>query len=85
MILFLHGAIMTGCAACGLFFVRFWKTSRDRLFLWFAFAFWVMAFERVMLALVHPRDEFKPYVFLIRLVAFAMIVVAIVDKNRARR
>jgi len=84
MIQFIYGAIMMACVSCGLFFFKFWRTSRDRLFLSFALAFWILALERVALAIGYPQTESAYYIYTIRLVAFALIAAAIVDKNRNR-
>ena len=81
---YLHGAITICLWMAGLFFLRFWKRTRDRLFAMFAIAFWVLAVERVLLAMTSPEDEFRWYIYLVRLFAFVLIIVAIIDKNRER-
>ena len=81
MILFLNGAIMMACGACGVFFFKFWQNGRDRFFLIFAFAFWALAVERLMLVILDPNQELRYYVYLIRLLAFFLISAAVVDKN----
>lgn len=82
---FLHGAAMMGFLTIGLFFLRFHRRTRERLFAIFASAFFVLALERVVLSIVDPHAEIRPYVYLIRLAAFLLIIIAIVDKNRAVR
>ena len=82
---FLSGAIMMACWTAGLFFMRFWRSTRDRFFGLFALSFWLLALERIILALLDPVDETRTYVYLIRSLAFAVIVLAIVDKNRPGR
>ena len=68
----------------GLAFVRYWKGTRDRLFLFFAAAFWCFAVG--WLARFEPHvDEHMPYVFLVRLVGFLLIIAAVYDKNRRGR
>jgi hypothetical protein len=79
---FLSGAIMMGSAAIGLFFLRSWRWTRDRLFLLFGLGFWMLSVERVVLAMVPAAHEFRPFVYLIRLSAFVLILTAVVDKNR---
>ena len=66
----------------GLFFWRFWRQSVDRLFLMFALAFWILAIDRAVLGLVSVASEWREYIFLMRLVAFCLILYGIVDKNR---
>ena len=85
MLSFLSGAIMMACAASGLFFFKFWRTSRDRLFLFFAVAFWTLATERWVLVIKPVTAETGFCVYVFRLVAFAIILAAIIDKNRNRR
>jgi peptidoglycan/LPS O-acetylase OafA/YrhL len=80
---FLHGAIMMTFLVAGLFFLRFHRRTRERLFAIFAGSFFVLAIERIVLASTDPTDEFRPYIYLIRLAAYLLIIVAIVDKNRA--
>lgn len=82
--LVLAGAIMVACWVAGLFFLNFWKKSRDRLFLIFALAFWGLTLERLTLVLIDPANEVRPYVYLMRLAAFLLLLFAIWDKNRSR-
>ena len=79
---FLSGAIFLGFLAIGLFFFRFWQTKRDRLFLLFAAAFWVLSLERFLLLFSTIDKEFRPLIYVVRLVAYSLILVAIADKNR---
>lgn len=85
MVTFLYGAAAMACAAIGLFFYRFWRQSTDRLFLMFALAFWILAIDRTVLGLITLATESRGYVFLLRLVAFCLIIYGIVDKNRGGR
>lgn len=79
---FMTGAIGMGFAAISLLFVDFWKRSSIRLFGAFAFAFALMAVERIVLVLVNVENEFASYVYLIRLTAFIVIILGIIDHNR---
>jgi hypothetical protein len=79
---FLQGAVAMGCAIAGLFFMRFWRDSRDRLFLRFAFAFWMLAVSYALLGLISFATDWRVYVFLVRLAAFCLILLGIVEKNR---
>jgi hypothetical protein len=67
-----------------LFFLRFWKNTSDRFFLLFAIAFFVETLNRVVLGLTAVSQEHEPFFYLARLFAFGLIIVAIVDKNRAQ-
>lgn len=81
----LAGAIALGSALAGLFFFRFWHRTRDRFFLLFAASFWIEGGNRVALALVEHADETEPVFYLVRLLAYGLILLAICDKNRGRR
>ena len=80
---FLLGATAMACLAVAVFFMRYWKSSGDRLFLLFAVAFLALGANRVAVAMVHLSAENVPYLYVLRLLAFALIAFAIVDKNRA--
>lgn len=76
------GALFAGYALAGLFFLRFWRDSRDRLFAMFAAAFWLLATQRFAIAITQSWMEDQWVFYLLRLLAFVVIIVAIVDKNR---
>lgn len=82
MYLFLSGAILMSCLAAGFFFFRFHKKTSDPLFSMFAFAFLILGIERTVLAFTGSFYEPKPEIYLIRLSAFLLILVAIIRKNR---
>ena len=79
---FIHGAVAMGCVVVAVFFLRFWYQSRDALLAWFAAAFTVLAASYVMLGLITFATELRVYVFVLRLIAFTLIIVAIIEKNR---
>lgn len=76
------GAIVMGYAVAGLFFARFWRQTRDRLFLIFAVSFWLLGIQRLALALTSAVAESDTAWYLVRLFAFLLILGAIIDKNR---
>ena len=80
--LFLSGAVVAGFLLAGLFFLRFWKRTRDGLFLAFASAFFLLGLGQALLALARVPDEERSWLYLVRLIAFALILAAIVRKNR---
>lgn len=82
--IFLSGAISMACLTIALFFLRFWRQTGDRLFVAFAAAFGLLMVERLMLANISASHELAPYIYTVRLVAFALIMAAVVDKNRRR-
>jgi hypothetical protein len=81
--LFLSGLLVAGYAVAALFFLRFWRQTRDRLFAYFAWAFVLLAVQRGALAAsaVLPFETYAYYV--LRLLAFLLILFAIVEKNRS--
>lgn len=81
---FLSGAITLGFLVAALFFLRFWRRTRDNLFLAFAAAFALLGLGQAVQALANIPQEERSYIFLIRLAAFTIILAAIVWKNRAR-
>jgi hypothetical protein len=80
----LAGAITMGSWAIALFFLRFWRRTQDQLFAYFALAFLLFGFERLVLVWSAGRES-RPYVYVFRLVAFILIVFGVVSKNRARK
>ena len=80
----LVGAFAVGCFVAALFFLRFWRTTRDRFFLYFAVAFAIEGLHRVVIFQV-VGPEASPLHYLPRLVAYGLIIAAIVDKNRKSR
>jgi hypothetical protein len=81
---FLSGASLLAAAAIALFFLRFWRDTGDRFFGFFSLAFLVFALNRLALVLLDTDDESRTWVYVARLAAFVLIIVAIVDKNRPR-
>lgn len=80
--LLISGAIFMGYTVAGLFFMRFWRETHDRLFIIFAGAFWILGVQRLTLALSRTMVEDDTGLYLVRLFAFLLILGAIVDKNR---
>jgi hypothetical protein len=83
LLLLVSGAIVMGYAVAGLFFLRFWRETRDRLFLIFSGAFWILGIQRLVLAFTRDMVEDHTALYLVRLFAFLLILAAIVDKNRS--
>lgn len=79
---FLSGAVAFGFFVCGLFFLRFWNRSRDELFLTFALAFTLLGLGQAILALANIPTEERGSLYLFRLAAFLLILIAIYRKNR---
>ena len=79
---FLSGAVAFGFLVCGLFFTRYWNRSRDELFLSFALAFGLLGTGQAILALANIPTEERGSLYLFRLAAFLLILLAIYRKNR---
>jgi hypothetical protein len=75
---FLRGAVAVCCVLAGVFFLKFWTLSRDRLLLFFCTAFWIFALNWTLRALDGPLVE---YLYVLRFLAFALIAAGIIDKN----
>ena len=80
---FLSGAVVIVFLVCGLLFLRFCRRTRDPFFLAFALAFGLLGLGQTILALANISTEERGSIFLVRLAAFAIIIVAILRKNRA--
>ena len=82
---FLIGVIVTTSLASGIFFLKFWKETHDSLFLAFGLAFFIEGLNRAaVLTLPHP-NEGSPWIYVVRLLAFLLILAAIIDKNYGKR
>lgn len=81
MIEFLAGAVTLGYAIAGVCFLKFWRKTRDRLFLAFAIAFWLFACNTLLATLVNAQDDRAAYTYLLRVLGFVLILTAIVGKN----
>lgn len=81
---FLSGIVVAGFLLAGLFFLRFWRTTRDSLFLVFAISFWLLGLNQALLTFSNVPAEERSWLYLIRLFAFALILIAIGFKNRKR-
>jgi len=81
---FLSGAVAFGFGLCALYFLRFWTKSRELLFLAFAIAFLMLGSAQATLAIAGFSTEEQSSIYLIRLVAFLIIILAILRKNGRR-
>lgn len=78
---FLAGVATTGFVLAGLFFFRFWRRTNDGLFLAFGVAFWLMALNQGLIVLSGiPREE-QSWLYLLRIAAFALLIIAVIAKN----
>ncbi len=77
----ISGAIMMSCFVVALFFIKFWRKTSDRLFIYFSAAFILLAFERLVLGYIGTQNEPSPRIYLIRLSSFILILLGIFLKN----
>jgi hypothetical protein len=80
---FISGAVMMGCFVIAAIFWKSWRRTADRLLGWFALSFLLLGVERLMIEATHVQELSTPWVYVMRLVAFGVIAVAIVEKNRS--
>lgn len=82
---FFSGMTAMGSFVVALFFARFWVRTRESLFAVFGAAFLLMAVNQSLLALIDiPREE-QSWIYLLRLAAFTLIILAIIRKNLVLR
>ena len=81
----LMGAVAMASCVAALFFLRFWRQTRDTFFLLFAAAFALDAVTRLVLGMAQLSEETEPLIYTARLVTFGLIIVAIVRKNQSGR
>ena len=81
----LLGAISVACLAIGAFFLRYWRGSGDRFFMFLMLSFWIEAGNRVHMGVTAAWNEDRPINYLIRLVSYGLILIAVWHKNRTPR
>lgn len=83
----MRGAVIMGCFLAAVFFARYWHLSRDRFYGFFTAAMLLLAINWA--ALVHVdttgQEEARHIIYILRMVAFLLIALGIVDKNRRSR
>lgn len=81
----LLGAIASLCLVAAMFFLRYWRSTHDRFFLFLVAAFTMEGFNRFVAGWTGAWSEDSPTQYLVRLASYGLIVIAIIDKNRPRR
>ena len=81
----LLGAIAMASLVAALFFLRFWRDTKDRLFLFFSISFFVEGLNRFALAMVTDPNEDQPFFYVVRFLSFLLIIAAILDKNLSKK
>lgn len=78
---FVYGVLAAGYLIAGIFFLRFWWKTRERLLLIFACAFWLLALSQTLLGVTDLHREEQSWIYLIRLCAFILIIAGIISVN----
>ena len=77
------GAVAMASSVASLFFLRFWRQTRDTLFSSVLPGICGQyGATRLALGLGNVSDEDEPLFYIARFVTFALIVIAIINKNR---
>ncbi len=76
------GASAALSVVAAVFFLKFWRRTGDGLFAAFAAGFAALAVHWGALGVLNPGSETRHYLYLVRFVAFALIIAGIVNKNR---
>ncbi|GAB3452599.1 hypothetical protein GCM10027321_01550 [Massilia terrae] len=80
----LTGAIAMGSMVVALFFLRFWRNTGDRFFLYFSLSFLIEGLHRIYSTLHDNGGEDSPTHYVIRVLAYGLILWAIFEKNLPR-
>lgn len=78
---FLGGAISLASLVVALFFLRFWRATRDTFFLYFALSFALEGASRAVSVMLYLSDD-NPAFYGTRVLAYGLIILAIWQKNR---
>jgi len=81
---FLLGVISALSFTAGVFFLKFWRETRDFFFFSFAVFFLVEGGNRVGLLFFQHPNEGSPWIYVVRLFALLLILGAILNKNYGR-
>lgn len=82
---FLLGVIATASVTAGLFFIKFWRSTRDWFFLAFAASFIIEGLNRAAVALLDNPSETTGWTYVVRLLSLLLILSAILKKNYSRK
>jgi len=82
---FLMGVIATASIVAGVYFLKFWRNTRDSFFLAFAASFIIEGLNRSAVLFVNKPNEGSPWTYLVRLLSFLMILGAILRKNYSNK
>lgn len=81
MIEFFSGAVTLAQLIAGIFFLKFWRRTGDRLFLSFALAFWLLALSQTVGGFVGVSEGRKAAAYVPRVLGYLLILMAIIRTN----
>ncbi len=81
MLSFMHGGTMIALAGVAVIFLRYWSQTRDRLFVLFSAGFFLLAISQTVVLFLGPAGDKLPYAYWLRLAAFVLIIIGVVEKN----
>jgi hypothetical protein len=82
---FLLGVIALASLVASVFFLKFWRKTRDTLFLAFAVSFFIEGVNRLTFLSLPRPNEGHATIYTVRLLAFVIILAAILWKNYGAR
>ena len=82
---FVWGVLAMGCLVVAVYFLHYWRSSRERLFMFFSAAFALMAVQWTLSALTGTDESQHSYLLILRILAFLSIIAGVMDKNRRDR
>jgi hypothetical protein len=80
---FLWGILAALCFVSAAFFWKFWRRTRETLFVAFAAGFGLLAVHWAALGVLNPGDETRHYLYIVRFLAFVVMIAGVVAKNRS--
>ena len=84
LVAFLNGAVTFAYLVAAVYFLRFFRKTRDRFFLSFAAAFFLLMLNLGIATLLGVEDERTGYSYVLRVIGFVLILLAILEKNLRR-
>ena len=81
---FMLGLISAFSFTAAMFFLRFWRDTRDFFFVPFAVFFIVEGIDRIVLLFSAHPNEGSPWIYILRLFALLLILFGILNKNYGR-
>jgi uncharacterized membrane protein len=79
--IWIQGAVTMGYLVVALFFVSFWRETRDRMFTLFAAGFFILSLHRFAFAMTLDNPGWTNTVFSLRLLGYLFILGAIIDRR----